>query len=272
MTKANLEKTMRHVRIFIALLLSCGWNPIFAQFRYQPEKVVAGAVYHYVKSNLDGSAPENVSVYLVAPDSVVAFKFHPGTERAGLVGAKLDWKLFCATRLTSSQLFYTGEKKLFATLQYLPEEKSALVEIVGANLPPEKAPIKRTPFHVYNFDLVSLNFAFRHLIAPEKSFVIGIADPTFAEGAPVFAYKGEVEIKFLGEEKRGEALCRKYAIDGAGLQNRGGMIWVDKQAEHIVDLEIALPNNRDWQSYKLRLVSVSKMNQSAWEAFIEDQF
>ncbi len=102
--------------------------------------------------------------------------------------------------------------------------------------------------------------------------MIGIADPTFAEGAPVFAYKGEAEIKFLGEEKRGDAVCRKYAIAGAGLQNRGGVFWVDKKNGHMVDLEIALPNNPDWQSYKLRLLSVGKMNQSAWEAFIADQF
>ncbi len=263
---------MRRLGIVAVIVLCLAGNQVFAQFRYQPEKVVAGTVYHYVKSNLDGSAPENVSIYLVSPDSVIAFKFHPGTEQAGLVGARLDWKLFCATRLTSSQLFYTGEKKLFATLQYLPAEKSALVEIVAAQLPPEKAPIKLTPFHVYNFDLIGLNLAFRHLIAPEKSFVVGIADPTFAEGSPVFAYKGEVEIKFLGEEERGGVRCRKYAIAGAGLQNRGGLIWVDKKAEHIVDLEIALPNNPDWQSYKLRLLSVGRMNQSAWEAFIEDQF
>lgn len=262
-----------------SIILS-GWLFIFAsfpqqahaQFRYQPEKVATGTVYHYVKTNIDGTAPENVSVYVVTPDSVVAFKFHPGAERAGLVGAKLDWNLFCATRLSSWQLFYTGEKRLFATLEYLPREQVVLVEIVAAGLAPEKIAMKRVPFHIYNFDLVSLNLALPHLLAPEKSFVIGIADPTFTEGAPVFAYKGEAEIKFLGEEKRGEVACRKYAIDGAGLQNRGGVFWVDRERGHIVDLEMALPNNPDWQSYKLRLLSVAKMNQSAWEAFIEDQF
>ena len=257
------------VWLFIANL-----NPrqAFAQFRYQPEKLTVGAVYHYVKTNLDGTAPENVSLYVVSPDSVVALKFHPGAERAGLVCARLDWKIFCATSLSSWQLFYTGERRLFATLKYLPQEQSALVEIVAAGLAPEKTPIKRLPFHLYNFDFISLNLAFRHLIAPEKSFVLGIADPTFSETPPSFAYKGEAEIKFLGEEQRGGVACRKYAIDGAGLQNRGGLIWVDKKAEHIVALEIALPNNPDWRSYKLRLLSVGKMNQSAWEAFIEDQF
>lgn len=263
---------MRRFAMVVAIFCGLGLPPAFAQFRYQPEKMVAGTAYNYVKTNVDGTAPENVAIYLVSPDSVVALKYHAGAEQAGLVGARMDWNSFCVARLSSSQLFYTGEQKLFATLQYLPEEKSVLVEIVAAKLPPEKAPIPRTPFHIYNFDFISLNLAFRHLIAPEKSFVIGIADPTFAEGSPVFAYKGEVEIKYLGDEQRGGVACRKYTIDGAGLQNRGGMIWVDKAAEHIVDLEIALPNNPGWQSYKLRLLSVSRMNQRAWEAFIKDRF
>ncbi len=66
---------------------------------------------------------------------------------------------------------------------------------------------------VYNFDLGSLNFAFRHLAEPEKSFTLGIADPTLAEQGPVFAYKGEVEVKFVGEEKREGVLCRKCSFE-----------------------------------------------------------
>ncbi len=241
-------------------------------FRYQPDKIAVGTVYHYLKTNLDGSVEEHVSLYLAAQDSLVAFKFHPGAERAGLVSAKMDWSIFSVSRLESWQVFYTGERKLFATLQYLPEEKSVVVEIPAMGKPAEKTMIQHVPFHIYNFDFSSLNFAFRHMLAPEKSFVIGIADPTFAENGPLFAYQGEAEVKFLEEEKREGVPCRKYSINGAGMQNRGGLIWVDKKAEHIVDMEIALPNNPEWQSFKLRLQSVGHMNPAAWEAFIEDQF
>jgi len=243
-----------------------------ALFRYQPEKIAAGTVYHYLKTNIDGTVEEHVSLYVAAQDSLVAFKFHPGAERAGLVSAKMDWSIFSATRLASWQVYYTGERKLFATLEYLPEEKSVAVEIPAMGKPSGKTAIPHAPFHIYNFDFSSLNFAFRHLLAPEKSFTIGIADPTFAENGPVFAYKGEAEVKFLEEEKRESAQCRKYSINGAGLQNRGGFIWVDKKAGHIVDMEIAQPNNPEWQSFKLRLQSVGHMNPAAWEAFIEDQF
>lgn len=264
---------MRRINLFLPALLLLGIvSHSFAQFLYQPDKIKVGTVYHYLKTNIDGSKEEHVSLYVAAKDSIVAFKFHPGAERAGLVSAKMDWSTFSATRLESWQVFGTGERKLFATLQYLPAEKSVAVEIPAMGLPTIKAEIKYLPFHVYNFDLSSLNLAFRHLSAPEKSFTIGLADPTWAEQGPLFAYKGEVEVNFLGEEKRGEALCRKYAINGTGLQNRGGIIWVDKNGEHFVDVEIALPDNPDWQSFKLRLQSVGQMNQGAWEAFMEDQF
>ena len=36
-------------------------------FSYQPEKVKAGAVFHYTKSNIDGSYPARIFIYI--PDN-----------------------------------------------------------------------------------------------------------------------------------------------------------------------------------------------------------
>lgn len=243
-----------------------------AKFRFQPKRVVAGTVYHYLKTNIDGTHPEHVSQYVASRERLEAFKFHPKGERAGLVIAEMDWAMFSAKRLESWQVFSNGERKLFATLSYLNDEKVVEVSIPSMKKTGEKTAIKHLPFHVYNFDLGSLNIAFRHLIDPRGSFVIGIADPTFQEQGPLFKYRGEVTVAYAGDELRQAVRCRKYKIDGAGLENRGGHIWVNKSKGYIEDMEISLPDNPDWQSFKFRLTGVQQMSREKWEAFMKEQF
>ncbi|HWT00938.1 MAG TPA: hypothetical protein VN256_11890 [Pyrinomonadaceae bacterium] len=242
-----------------------------SKFRYRPERIVVGTVYHYVKTNLDGTHPEYVSIYVAARDQIESYKFHPNTERAGLVTARMDWETFSARRLESWQVFAGGEKKLFATLSFLRALMAAEVSIPATGKPPERTAIKHLPFHVYNFDLASLNFAFRHLVNPKGRFVVGIADPTFQEGGPLFAYRGEAEIIYAGEEVREGAPCRKYKIDGAGLSGRGGHIWVDKRGGFFRDVEIELPDNPNWHSFKFRLTSTERMTREGWERFMLSQ-
>ena len=79
-------------------------------------------------------------------------------------------------------------------------------------------------------------------------------------------------VAYVGDELRQGVRCRKYKIDGAGLENRGGHIWVNKNKGYIEDMEIALPDNPDWQSFKFRLTAVQQMSREKWEVFMKEQF
>jgi hypothetical protein len=268
---ALIARTLTSFALALAFALHAPGRDETRKFRYRPKKITIGTVYHYVKTNLDGTHPEYVSTYVAARDRIESYKFHPNTMRAGLVIAWMDWETFSARRLESWQVFAGGEKKLFATLSFLRPEMVTEVSIPVTGRPTERTAIKHLPFHVYNFDLASLNFAFRHLVDPKGSFVVGIADPTFQETGPLFAYRGEVEVTYAGEEEREGALCRKYRIDGAGLAGRGGHLWVDKRGGFFRDVEIALPDNPDWHSFKFRLTSIESMTRGEWERFILSQ-
>lgn len=161
---------------------------------------------------------------------------------------------------------------MFATLTYSVNDKTVEVSIPSLRASPERTSIGHLPFHVYNFDFGSLNFAFRHLINPRGSFVIGVADPTFREQGPLFAYRGEVTVAYSGDELHLGVRCRKYLIDGQGLEKRGGYIWVDRNKRHIVDMEIDLPDNPEWTTFKLKLIRVEQMSRQDWERFMKEQF
>jgi hypothetical protein len=261
------------MKFALALFLALGGLPAAAQveaFRYDAARVPVGKVYHYLKTNVDGTHPEHVSIRVAAPDRIESFKFHPASPPAGLVIADMDWSVFSVRKIDSWQVEADGQRKLAATLTALDGGKQVRVELPMLGKPAETVEIGRLPWHIYNFDLASLGFAFRHLVDPRGRFTIGIADPSFAEG-PAFLYRGEAEVAYVGEETRNGVLCRKYRIDGLGLNHRGGFLWVNQAEGHVEGAEIDLPDNPAWQSFKFKLTGVESMDEAAWESFQKKQ-
>jgi hypothetical protein len=264
---------MRKQIVLLATLLALPLGPAAAQtaaFRYRPEAIETGVVYHYLKTNVDGSEPERVALYIPTPERIEAFKYHPKGSRAGLVVATMDWSLASAKRLESYQVFAGGQKKLFATLDFAPSDRTLSLEVPPAGISGVKVEVKSVPWHLYNFDLASLNVAFRHLVDPKKAFTIGIADPVFGESLGI-AYKGEATVSYVGEEARGGVAARKYAVTGAPFPE-GATIWVDASKGHVVDIESPHADNPEWSSFKLKLEKIEKMDPAAWEAFQRAQF
>jgi hypothetical protein len=243
------------------------------KFRYQPQKITSGSVYHYVKTNTDGSHPQRVSLFVAARDRLESFKLPSGATAGALVVAQMDWDLFCATSLESWQVFAGGKKVPMASLRYDARERAALVTVPAlGKTAVEKTAIGYLPFHVYNFDFASLNLAFRHLRRPEGDFTIGVADPTFQKEGAAFRYRGEAEVSFVGEDRRASVACRKYRVSGKGVEGRGGIIWVAREGEHVVDMEIDLPDHPGWKSFKFRLLGTAQMSREEWEAFMRKQW
>ena len=258
------------VFIFAAI---CKGQDDTAAFRYRAGKgIPVGTVLHYVKTNIGGTHPEYVSQFIASAAAMESFKFHPQNPPAGFVIAKMDWQTFSAKSLTSWQIFSKDERKLFGTIIFDGKKRQAEVSIPAVKNETESFVIKQFPVHLYNFDFGSLNFAFPYLVKPKTDFVIGVADPTFQDKGALVEYKGEVTISYQAGEKRNNVSTRKYRVDGAGLKDRGGFIWISKKHGWVEDMEIALPDNPEWTSFKFKLLRVEKMNRVEWNNFMETQF
>ena len=264
-----INQGMKALIIILLIAVSTAAAQVSA-FRFRPERVQVGTVFHYLKTNVDGKQPENVSTYIAARERIESFKFHEKGTRAGLVIAEVDWQEFIVRRLESWQVNSKDERKLFATLTYDTAKQSVVVSIPAAKPEPEVAKIDRLPYHLYNFDLAGLNVMFAHLADPKRAFVVGIADPTF-KADPLFAYKGELTITYEKEERRNGVECRRYSAAGNGIGGKG-TVWVNKKRGHIEDMEFDVANNPDWKTFKLKLVKTEKMTAAQWEQFISGHF
>ncbi|MCP3916097.1 MAG: hypothetical protein GY711_11115 [bacterium] len=126
------------------------------------------------------------------------------------------------------------------------------------------------PWHSYDFDLTSLNVCLRFLTAPEKGARFGIMDVVRKpDGSVSFAHEGSVELRFVKEEERGGEAVRRYTLDGPGLEDRGGDVWVSCSKDPvIVDFEIDLPDEPGMQSGKMRLLRRAEVTEKEWKAHV----
>jgi hypothetical protein len=237
--------------------------PVGAEaFSFQASRVPVGIVYHYIKSNIDGSTPERVSLYMSDERTLEAFRWRePKPQFTSYVKA---------IRLESRRKPRWQPEQLNAVAEYTPMTKTMAIEFSDKTR--HSVAIGHVPFHFYQFDLASLNVAFRQLRDNKAPFQIGLVNPTFAEAGAALEYRGLVTITYEKDETHSEFPCRRYRIDGPGVKNQGGTIWVERSDGHIIDLEIKLPNHPDWTSFKLKFVGKETMDPASWQAFMKSRF
>ena len=234
-----------------------------ARFKYQPDKIEVGTVYHYTKSNLDGSKPITVSIFVTAKDRLEVTKAEEGNIDSAHVIAEMDWNKFSAVRLNAGVILKDGSRQQRVTLELSTKDDSVLIKVAGRE---KIVAVGHYPFHIYNFDFVSLNFIFRHLVDPKSGFEIGIGDPTFDEN--IFAYKGKASFQYVGDEKLHGVDCHKYRVGGEAFGGREGAIWVNKKRGHVENIEIPVRDNPDWKDFKFELKAIQKMTPEEWKEFM----
>ncbi len=240
-------------------------------FSFQASRVPVGIVYHYIKSNIDGSTPERVSLYMSDETTLEAFRWRePKPQFTSHVKATMDWGRLSAIRLESRRKPRWQAEQLNAMAEYTPMTRTMAIEFSDKTR--HSVIIDHVPFHFYQFDLASLNVAFRQLRDEKAPFQIGLVNPTFAQTGTALEYRGLATITYEKDEMHSEFPCRRYRIDGPGVKNQGGTIWVERSEGHIIDLEIKLPNHPDWTSFKLKFVGKETMDPASWQAFMKSRF
>src|SRR5262245_52549672 len=104
--------------LFVSVGIAYAQHPTSSiiAFRYQPEKIKVGTVYHYTKSNLDGSKPSTVSIFISAPDRLEVYKAEENVIDAADVVAKMHWTLFSAVELDAGHFLKDGSREPDATM------------------------------------------------------------------------------------------------------------------------------------------------------------
>ena len=186
---------------------------------------------------------------------------------AAYVMAHMDWETFSVDQIESWVLTSDGKRRPQASLSSSYEDKTFTISWQNRN---DIVRVRHYPVHVYNFDLISLNYMLRHWNHPEGEITIGILQPNFdPDPDTMMNYEGTVDIRYLGDEARNAQPCRKYNIGGEGLKSHSGLMWVNREHGYIEDIEIPIADNPDWDNFKFKFISSEHMDSRQWAEFID---
>ena len=239
------------------------------QFTYRPELIEPGTVYHYIKSNMDGSYPARIYIHIKDNDHLEVLKFEEHGMDAAFVTAYMDWNTFSADRLASWVLTPDGGRQAQASLSSSFENNSFTISWREQE---DVIRVAHYPVHIYNFDFISLNYILRHWNQPEGEVTIGVLQPNFDPNPDtMMKYEGTVVIQYQENEERNRKPCRKYSIGGNGLKGHNGVMWVNIKKGIIEDIEIPIPDNPDWDAFKFNFISSERMDSEQWTDFINTE-
>lgn len=232
-------------------------------FQYDAARSKTGVVYHYEKSNLDGTHPTFVSVYRPTVDRIESLKTDKSARWGTHVVAGLNLDTFTVSsfRTVSIQSGPQREKRDNQLRVEMTIDDTGSFSGVTGDGSRLTGRIDVRNWHSYDFDFASLGAVFPFLVEPERTFTFYVGDPQPGPELPV-------EVKFLGFESYAGTTCRKYSIDGPGLEHRGGHLWVSPGDAHLVGFEIQLPDEKGYDSNKLILLERESISPERWECML----
>lgn len=253
-------------KIVIPLILfftSQNVNGQLSKFKLTETFTDQQTVYEYRKSNWDGSHASSIFLYIADSNRLESFKTWEGGETATLVTAIIDWEKYSIKQFQNHRLQKGKEPVLVATLK-MTGEKTIKIEVGDMR---DSLVLDNLPWQSYDFDFAGLGFTWRALKNKKDSFWFHIADAALVNGNIAFINKGKVVVKFSGNENINNKSCLKYTVDGPGLENKGGHVWINPETFMIEQYKIELPDEPGFENGMLQLVSTKKMHPDNWEKF-----
>lgn len=246
------------------LLLVSGTQAVaqLSAYRFETANVPVGSVFHYEKSQWDGSHATRISVYVVAIDRVEALKWDRGGDEATLVQASLDWSRFSVRRFDAWHLARDAEPELRATLEVSGD-------VLRMSLMSQPLTLTHWPWHSYDFDFTSLNLTLPHLRDPEAGLDFWRTDFVYSD-PPAIAEIGAMRLRFERRERRAGIRVRRYSIGGEGLKGASGTWWADLRTGLLVEYEMPVGDEPGYDNVRLRLVGTQKMTAGRWKNFKRD--
>jgi len=256
---------MRYRRLITVMLSSslllCALPALaqLASLRFDVSRVPVGQVFHFVKSNRDGTHETRISVYLPAVDRIESLKWDRGGDQATLVQAEMDWSKFSVRRFQGWRLARGAAPEARVTLDVQGDQLS--MSLMDAPLT-----VTHWPWHSYDFDFTSLNLTLPHLLNPRQTFSFWRTDFVYAD-PPKVAELGEVTLTFERREKHDGRAARRYRIGGAGLRDTQGTWWADARTGLLLEFELPIGDEPGYDNVRLRLDATGTLSPADWESF-----
>lgn len=218
-----------------------------------------GRLYHYVRTNQDGSSPEHVWVYRKSASEVEVVKEVEPCTRAAYVTAVLDLGRHQPASLVGGKLKPDGTQDAFAYLNYVPASRELSIRVPAFKID-EQVRVEHEPWRIYDFDLADLTTLLSGRPPSRTDFAFGVALTWPDDADQPLKYPGKALAKYsaMGEHLGREAL--RFNVSGA----LNGDLWLDAREGHVVEARFAEPNHAEYKDFRLVLHNMKTNAADRW--------
>lgn len=227
-------------------------------------------IYHYVRSNRDGTEPEHVVQYRPTRTGIAVYKWVEKCTRAAYVTAEMDAALREAKWFVAGQVAKDGSQSKFGTLTVEGSTLVAEVNPPGGSHVSARHALKRRPFLLYDFDLSDLN-AFLQEARPRVDFAFDLP-VIWPSDQSIFRALGTLHARYAGKERHLGRRTLRFDLTVEGPTPSRGALWVDARRGFIVEAELGLPNHMEYRDFRLKLARIQPGGQAAWEALTASHY
>ena len=228
-------------------------------------------IYHYVRSNRDGSEPENIVMYRPTVTTVAVYKYMSRCTTAAYVTAAFDTRSGEVASLDAGKVGRQGEQVKFGRIDFDPATRtlSAWVDTPEGRLS-EKIQIPDRPWHLFDYDFGTLNAELQS-VKPRREFSFGLP-LVWPQPKGFLRYMGRVDARFLGYDQVGKDQAVRFALEVDGPQPATGSLLLDAAGGHILKAELSIPNHDNYRDFRLELRKVEKGGQKRWDKLLKKHY
>jgi len=229
-------------------------------------------IFHYVRSNIDGSVPEHVVHYRPTRTGIAVYKWVEKCTTAAYVTAEMDDALTQGRFFVAGKVAKDGGQARFGTLTLKPRSMSLSVDVTppGGTRIEATHSLRAVPYLLYDFDFADLNsFLQERRSKADFSFALPVIWP--AEES-LFRDFGMLRGHYAGTENHLGRDTMRFDLQVEGSTPSAGTLWVDASDNFIVEASLGLPNHMQYKDFRLVLEKVEAGGQTNWDALTKGQY
>lgn len=231
------------------------------------------ALFHYLRSNRNGSEPEHIVHFRPDPRRIAVYKWVTKCSTAAYVTAEFDPIAGDATALDAGKVARDGSQEKFGRIALDPDARvlDLWVETPGGRLTERVEGVGR-PWFLFDYDLADLNAAFQTR-PPRGDFAFwwGLIWPADMPDK-MMRKLGWIDARHDGIVERKGRAVRQFALTLRADPKVAGHLWLDPERGHIVAAEFDQPNHEGYADFALELEREETGGQSAWDRLLKAHY
>ncbi|MGE0597677.1 MAG: hypothetical protein AB7P07_15045 [Hyphomonadaceae bacterium] len=218
-----------------------------------------GALYHYVRSNQDGTLPEQIYQYRASDTALEVGKVVSRCANAAFVTADMDLDRGHGVRFVGGRIAEDATQEPFAYLTYDADARTLHANVEAAGID-QDVPVPGAPFVLYDFDLSDLNALYAGRPAPRENLRFAAVLIWPPDAPNIFRTLDWSEARYAALETHLGRDAVRYDVSG-GLN---GALWLDARDGHVIEARFAEPNHAEYADFRMVLQSVTHNGADEW--------